>query len=257
MFWPSYVAIPTLLIISQNRPFGVSLSSYYAIIPVLLSGTAAALRVRYRGLADQALPSIEDKTLVFFRRSVHNLGAFVQNHSESYRSNCLDNLRTAAHLIDKWNPGNLRFTESQLGTKLSDFQKAFRLRLIPTLEKADDKTASEVYNYLSIAENNWLLAPINPTRLDSWNAFLSRFSEVTRGRYVFHGQDMKTPLYQGAYLAFVVIAAYLYFTVLRDRFGADFNTATSGLNAVLTIGLTPYAGFLFWKLISRERAPKS
>jgi hypothetical protein len=194
---------------------------------------------------------------VFQQLAVKNLAAFIENSSDSFRKACLNNLRTAANFIDDWSIGNLQFLQKEFGDKMEDFKKAFRLRLIPAIKRAEANSEStrQIHQWLSVSVQNELLSGFDGVRLKAWNDFLSKF-EAIKPSGMWRRLASKTVMYHIAYLSSVTFAAYTYFGIQRNILGADVNTATTGLNVILGIFLTPYAVYVFSKYQSRK-GPKT
>ncbi len=256
-FWVSYFSlIPDSITISNLTDLR-SLYAWTLLSILALVGISLWLRRRYRKLADEILPTIEAKTLVFQQLAVKNLAAFIEHHSKSFRNACLKNMRNAASFIDGWSIGNLQFLEKQFGDKMEYFKKAFRLRLIPAIEgsEANSDTARRIHQFLAVSTQNQLLSGFDGPRLDGWNNFLGSFKQV-EPRGIWRGLVSRAVMYNVAYLLFVTTVGYSYFVVQRSILGADVNTATTGVNVILGILLTPYAVHLFSRYQSRK-GPKA
>ncbi len=260
VFWVSYVSLlPISLIIITNstlRGF-LGLTQWTFALVLMIVVVSLWLRRRYRKLADEALPTMEARTRVFQQLAVNSLAAFIENRGKSFRKTCLGNLRTAASFIDDWSIGNLQFLEKQFGGKMKDFKKAFRVRLIPAIERAaaDSDTTKGIYQWLAVSVQNELLSGFDGMRLEAWNNFLNKF-EAIQPQGMWRRLVSKTVMYHIGYLSLVAIAAYTYFGFQRNILGADANTATNGINVVLGILLAPYAVYLFTKYQARK-GPKT
>jgi len=259
VFWVSYISLIPISLEIGSLNVSKSSSLYaWTFFPLLaVVAVSVWLRRRYRKLADETLPTIEAKTMVFQQLAVKSLAAFIQNRGKSFRRECLKNLRSAASFIDDWSVGNLQFLQKQFGDKMEDFKKAFRFRLIPAVERAeaDSDTTKRIYQWLVISVQNELLSGFDGTRLDASNNCLSNFEEKQpQGKR--RRLATRTVMYNIAYLSFVIISTSTYFGFQRSILGADVNTATNGINVVLTILLAPYAVYLFTKYQSRK-GPKT
>ena len=259
VFWISYASlVPTSFMVSGGKP-GFVISSPYAWIlgvVVLVVLASLLLRVRYRRLTSEALPSIEARTLFFLQPAVTSLANLIQHRSESYRRECLKHLAEAAGMIDGWTIGNLRFIENEFGSKLTDFKKNFKLRLIPAVKGADSATARKIHSFLGPLQTK-LIFGVDGASFEVWNNFLGQFAETKPKPKPVQRLASKTVALHLVFLISVVSITYEYFGFLRTSVGADVNASTTGANVLLGIMLTPYAGYLFWKYIYRERGAKA
>lgn len=255
-FWVGYLGFGVVVIVNSRLPYVGSIWVFVAAAISVFVVVTLAFRRRYRKLADEALPTIEEKTLSYLQEAVKSLGAFIQQRGgEALRKECLKNLSEAAALIDEWTIGNLQFLERTFGQKIEDFKTGFRFRLIPMMKKAkaDSPEARDIQNFVSISSQNQILSGVDGARLDSWNSFLNNFPEISPDKGILERLISKTAMYHAAYLITVFILGYAYWGLQRSILGADVNTSTNGLGIVLGILLGPYVVFLFWKYVYRGK----
>lgn len=192
---------------------------------------------------------VEDLALLPLRHAEISLAEYLDRKDKDSRKSCVRHLREASRAIEKWKSGNLGFLKEGVGSKIEQFQKGFRERLVPAVEKAGDADLTGLLQFLRTMKGVISTGALVEEHLDRWNQALQRYTGYPTKPGTIRKLVTKTNVVHLAVVALGILFSYGTFRFARETLGTTADTAFTGAITILGLVIGSYLAWR-WKVQS-------